>query len=555
MPGQVPAAPSGVRPYAVAGAPLLCNAREQGLTGDGTTNDQPALAALVDLLGDAFAADGRARVIYCPPGVYAIRDAGTVWRSGVSLMGAGPGATRFVLSNEGNRSQAVPLAFYTAQLHGADPDRPLAYCTFADFEIDGKGVASAQYNPLAKGLGLQFVSGGLFRNLFIHHTAATGFGCDFLQDTLVEAVRVLECGRMDNGLEMGGAGIGVGIGGWGPMERLAITNCVAVGNATNGIFLEMQYPDRPQPRGIRISGCHAESNRFGISDWGADGLIVTGCTMTGNLEAGFQVSAKGTTGVPGKGGLLTDCVIDGNLRDGVNIGNTVGPYTVRGNRITGNGRYGYHHQDLGDGGRAAAEEIVIESNDIWGNSRDGIRFDRPLRDAVIINNRIRNNGRQCAPATSGGGESVRYTRNTVIDQGADWPADGHRGKVVRVGHRYAVVAANNATTLTLAPIRPDDASSWSADTPAPGTAYELPPAPLTRAGITVNAAADSVTIRGNLIRDSGSATQTHGIWVTDRADCVNCRVVENDLDGNQTVIRTDGSTTGGRWTDNQDRRS
>ncbi len=275
----------------------------------------------------------------------------------------------------------------------------------------------------------------------------------------------------------------------------------------------------------------------------------------GKLEAGFQVSAKGTTGVPGKGGLLTNCVIDGNLRDGVNIGNTSGPYTVRGNRITGNGRYGYHHQDLGDGDRAAAEEIVIESNDIWGNSRDGIRFDRPLRDAVIINNRIRNNGRQCAPAVSGGGESVRYTRNALVDQRADWPADGHRGKVLRVGHRYAVVAANDATTLTLAPIRPDDASSWSADTPAPGTPYELPPAPITRAGITVNAIADSVTIRGNLIRDSGSATQTHGIWVTDRADCVNCRVVDNDLDGNHSVIRTDGATTGGRWTGNQDHRS
>ncbi|SCL14268.1 Right handed beta helix region [Micromonospora nigra] len=549
MSGQAASAP-GVRPYAVAGAPLLCDARGHGLTGDGTTNDQPALAALVDRLGDAFAADGRARVIYCPPGVYAIRDAGTVWRSGVSLMGAGPGATRFVLSNEGNRTRPVPLAFHTTELHGASPDRSLAYCTFADFEIDGSGVASAQYNPLAKGLGLQYVTGGLFRNLFIHHTAATGFGCDFLQDTLVEAVRVLECGRMDNGAEMGGAGIGVGIGGWGPTERLTIANCVAVGNATNGIFLEMQFSDRPQPRGIRIVGCHAESNRFGISDWGADGLIVTGCTMMGNLEAGFQVSAKGTTGISGKGGLLTDCLIDGNLRDGINIGNTAGPYTVRGNRISGNGRYGYHHQDLGQGDRSAAEEIVIESNDIWGNSLDGIRFDRPLRDAVIINNRIRNNGRQCADATSGGGESVRYTHHTLVDQHANWPADGHRGKVLRVGHRYAVVAANNANTLSLAPIRPGSDSAWSADTPLPGTPYELPPAPPSRAGITIDATSDSVTIRGNLIRDSGSHTQTHGIWITDRGNCFDCQVVDNGLDGNHTASRTDTPAPGGHWEGN-----
>src|SRR4051794_38188404 len=68
VPSQVTPASPVVRPYPVAGAPLLCDAQDHGLTGNGTTNDQPALAALVDQLGDAFAADGRARVIYCPPG-------------------------------------------------------------------------------------------------------------------------------------------------------------------------------------------------------------------------------------------------------------------------------------------------------------------------------------------------------------------------------------------------------------------------------------------------------------------------------------------------------
>ncbi|GLY25089.1 right-handed parallel beta-helix repeat-containing protein [Micromonospora sp. NBRC 101691] len=550
MPRQTPSTLAGTSSYPTAGTPLLCDAHDHGLAGDGRTNDQPALAALVDRLGDGFVADGRARIIYCPPGVYAIRDAGTVWRSGVSLVGAGPGATRFVLSNEGNRAEPVPLAFHTAELHGASPDRHLAYCTFADLEIDGSGVASAEYNPLAKGLGLQYVIGGLFRNLFIHHTAATGFGCDFLQDTLVEAVRVVGCGRMDNGLEMGGAGIGVGIGAWGAVERLTIAHCSAVGNATNGIFLEMQHPDRPQPRGIRVVNCHAQGNRFGIADWGADGLIVTGCTMTGNLEAGFQVSAKGTSGIPGRGGLLTDCVIDGNLRDGVSIGNTRGPYTVRGNRITGNGRYGYHHQDLGGSDGTAAEEIVIESNDIWGNSLDGIRVDRPLRDTVVINNRIRNNGRQRAPAASGGGGSVGYGDTTLVDRRAAWPEDGHRGKVLRVGDRYAVVAANDENTLTLAPIRPGASRAWSADTPAPGTGYELPAAPANRAGITINATVDSITIRGNLIRDNGPGTQTHGLWITDRGGCLNCRVVDNDLDGNRTPVQADTPAVGGHWRSN-----
>ncbi|MFR9777883.1 right-handed parallel beta-helix repeat-containing protein [Micromonospora sp. MS34] len=539
----------GVRPYPVAGAPLLCDAREHGLTGDGTTNDQPAFAALVDRLGDAYAADGRARVIYCPPGVYSIRDAGTVWRTGVSLVGAGPGATRFVLSNSGNRADPTPLAFHTAAEHGADRKRHLAYCTFADFEIDGSGVASAEYNPLAKGLGLQYVVRGVFRNLYIHHTAATGLGCDFLQDSLIDGVLVVGCGRLDNGTEMGGAGIGVGIGGWDSMERLNIINCTAVANATNGIFLELQEVGELRPRGIRIIGCHAQGNRFGISDWGGNGLIVSACTMAGNLEAGFHVSAKGTTGMAGRGGIVSDCVIDGNLRDGISIGNTPGPYTIRGNRISGNGRYGYHQSSLGEQEQQQAREIVLESNDFYGNSLDAIRIDRPIIDAIIVNNRIRGNGRQCGPAVRGGGDSVRYGEKQVVDRRANWQHDEHRGKVVLVGDRVAVVAANDATSLTLAPIRPDSFTAWSGDTPTPGSGYELPAAPPTRAGITVNAALDSVSIRGNRIWDGRQTrAQTHGLWITGQGSCVDCRVEDNDLAGNaEDATRLDTLPIGGRW--------
>ncbi|MGR6319286.1 right-handed parallel beta-helix repeat-containing protein [Micromonospora soli] len=539
----------GVRTYPVAGAPLMCNAREHGLTGDGTTNDQPAFAALVDRLGDAYGADGRARVIYCPPGVYSIRDAGTVWRAGVSLVGAGPGATRFVLSNSGNRADPTPLAFHTTALHGADRERHLAYCTFADFEIDGSGVASAEYNPLAKGLALQYVVRGVFRNLYIHHTAGTGLGCDFLQDSLIDGVLVAGCGRLDNGTEMGGAGIGVGVGGWGSVERLNIVNCSAIGNATNGIFLELQEAGELRPRGIRVIGCHAQGNRFGISDWGANGLIVSACTMTGNLEAGFHVSAKGTTGTGGRGGIVTDCVIDGNVRDGISIGNTPGPYTIRGNRISGNGRYGYHQRSLGGEEQERAREIVMDSNDFYGNSLDAIRIDRPIADAIIVNNRIRGNGRQCGPVADGGGPSVRYSERQVVDRLANWQHDEHRGKVVRVGDRVAVVAANDSATLTLAPIRPDAFTAWSADTPAPGTPYELPAAPSTRAGITVDAALDAASIRGNRIWDSRQPrAQTHGLWITGQGSCVDCRVEDNDLAGNADgPTRLDTPPIGGRW--------
>jgi hypothetical protein len=46
-----------------------------------------------------------------------------------------------------------------------------------------------EYDPVAKGLGLQYVLRGRFRNIYVRDTPATGLGCDFLQDTVVEASR------------------------------------------------------------------------------------------------------------------------------------------------------------------------------------------------------------------------------------------------------------------------------------------------------------------------------------------------------------------------------
>lgn len=396
----------------------VCDARAHGLAGDGRTNDQPALAALVDALGAGYAADRRPRTIYCPPGEYAIHDVGTVWRSGVSLVGAGPGATRFRLANPGAPDSPTPLAHFTAARHGASRDNHLADVTFAGFEIDGSGVRLAAYDLLAKGLGLQYVLRGRFRDLYIHDTVATGFGCDFLQDSFVESVLVARCGRLDNGQEWGGAGIGIGIGGWGDSERLTVANCTATGNGTNGIFVELQHPRWVRPRGIRIVGCHAEGNHFGISDWGADGLIVSACTMTGNLAAGYDVSGRGSVGVAGRGGLVTGCVVDGNVRDGVSIGDTPGPYQVRGNRISGNGGYGFRAQNLTGIGTAAVA-LAVEGNDIWGNGRDGVRLDAPLRHPTVAgnrmwDNRMWDNGRRSGPP---GAPANRAGRTATGDAG------------------------------------------------------------------------------------------------------------------------------------------
>jgi hypothetical protein len=534
--------------------PLTVDAREHGLAGDGVTNDQPALQRLVDTLGAACAADGNPRTVRVPAGRYVMRDEPTVWRSGVSLVGAGRGATCFVLGNPGNRTTPVPLAWFTAAQHRAGRDNHLADIAFAHFEIDGSGVTTEEYDPLAKGLGLQYVLRGRFTDLYVHDTAATGFGCDFLQDTVVEGVLAERCGRQDSGEQMGGAGIGIGVGGWGRVERLTVTACTATGNHTNGIFVELQNEEWEPPRGIRITACHAEDNRFGISDWGADGLLVTSSTMLGNHEAGFDVSSQGTSGTGGRGGIVTGCVIDGNVRDGVGLGNTPGPYALRGNRISNNGRFGYWEHNLAGGDEEPAANVVLEANDIRDNALDGIRVDAPVRDMAILDNRIRNNGRRAGGAVQGGGEGVRFSALSLTDEKAGWPPDGHRGKQVTVGGQTALVTFNTSTELALAPVRPGADTAWPDGVPEPGSAYRLPAAPGPRAGLTVAAAVTRPQMHGNRIGDDQRArTQTHGMRITRDGRWTSGRVSDNDLSDNATAAtRFDSPPAGGRWRDNDE---
>jgi hypothetical protein len=376
-----------IRPHHLQNPHEAWNARDYGLIGDGQVNDQPALAALVDELGRACAQDRRPRVIYCPPGVYRIAGETTVWRSGVSLIGAGEGATRFMLESDG---KPMALAGFTQQQHGASRDNHLADCMFFNFEIDGARVELHKYDPHAKGLDLQFMVRATFRDLYIHDTAATGLGCDHLKDSVLEGVYAMSCGRLNDGDQPGGAGIGIGIGGWDGIERANVTDCIAHGNATNGIFFELQKDMWPPPRGLKILGCHCTGNRFGISDWGADGLIVAECVMLENKESGFDVSGRGTAGVAGRGGLLSGCVLDGNGKDGVCLDGTPGPYTVRGNRISNNAGHGYRHWQMEEK-KEQPREIALDGNDIFGNGGDGVRFEREVVDACLTGNRIRRN--------------------------------------------------------------------------------------------------------------------------------------------------------------------
>ena len=466
--------------------------------------------------------------------------------------------TRFLLSNAGNRANPVPLAFFTTVEHGASRDNHIADCTFANFEIDGSAVALADYHYLAKGLGLQYVLRGHASGTSTSTTPSRpGSAATSSRTAVIDAVVAVGCGREDNGVQWGGAGIGVGIGGWGPVERLDHHQLHHRGQrhqrhlpgAAEAVLAAAdRHPDHRLPLARATGSASPTGERTGWSSPTAPWSATSRPDSTS--------PPQGTVGVAGRGGILSDCLIDGNVHDGIRIGNTPGPYMVRGNRISRNGRHGYRQDELGRGYRAAAHALVVESNDIWGNGLDGILIERAMTDGTVVGNRIRDNGRQCAPAAAGSGETVSYTATTLTDTAAYWEHDGHRGKLLEVqGHDVAVVVGNTATELRLAPVR--RRTRWS---PSPGRC----PRPARRTGCRPRrrSAPGWPSPRPCTPRRCGTTgcgtagsrrTQTHGIWVGERGSCVACRVENNDLADNAvaaTWLQT--PPVGGRWAGNLD---
>jgi hypothetical protein len=210
--------------------------------------------------------------------------------------------------------------------------------------------------------------------------------------------------------------------------------------------------------------------------------------------------------------MVGECLIDGNGRDGVSIGNTHGAYTVRACRISHNGRHGYYEHNIKDD-PSPGREIVIEANEIWKNGVDGIHVGAPMVDPSIVGNRIRNNGRRRASAAKGAG---LYTEMTLKDEGAHWPRDGHKGKTVLAAGMQALVASNSGNELFLFPHRPGAKLAWEKGPPPAGTLYLLEDAPPVRAGICVASRVEGAWLHSNRIWDNQeSRTQNEEVYVAD----------------------------------------
>lgn len=367
------------------------NAKSYGAIGNGTADDTAAIQAAIDA---AAVSGGR---VYLPAGRYKLTTA-LVPKAKVAIYGAGPG-----------KSVLLPTGEICAIRGFGGYGAPIYDMAFEDFEIDGanQSLAGAYSSSTVKGIYIEWMKRVIFRNLYIHHTGATGLGVDFIQEGLIENVVVTNCGRLNDGTQPGGSGIGVGLGGLDVnQENLVIAHCHARDNKRFGIFVESQDP-ASNCVGNTIIACWASGNQIGIGESGGLGTRIVACHTYQNSVAGISIDC-GTyaNGKPGTDTTIALCEVYNNTTWGIRVEET-NSRDVLGLRITGNNI----HSNPSGGIKLNPKEnsptfnrVKVDNNDIHNNGGNGIHCKYAFgsgpvyKSLTITGNRIWNNG------TSGGSE-------------------------------------------------------------------------------------------------------------------------------------------------------
>ena len=250
----------------------------------------------------AFNSPANSGTVFLRPGIYVL-STGINWKSRVSLLGSGVGATVLMPINTSTSTLGPGSAIYG--LSAGSPATPYTDCEFRHFEIDGIYQAGSSFSVGVKGIYIQYMMRPLFFDLYIHDTMATGLGVDFLGDCKINGVNVNGCGRGGSTTTAGSSGIGIGTGG-GNLGFLSngvsasmrgsgiITNCHAFNNKRYGIFIESQ---NLSDDGWTVSNCKAEKNGFaGIGVAGSDRSdVVIGNDCNNNAGYGIYIGADTIT--------------------------------------------------------------------------------------------------------------------------------------------------------------------------------------------------------------------------------------------------------------------
>lgn len=358
-------APGGYRWTTASIAPqdttpaAVFDARSGGMVGDGTTDDAPAFQALIDQV----AAQGGG-VIHLPKGRYRLVR-GVKWKSRVSLEGEGVGVSVLLPDDQGTLTGVSAIGYDAAAVSYANP---MINCQFRNFEIDGSLQTYPTYHVQNKGIFIQYCRNMVFRDIYIHDTVATGFGADYLDNVVIDSVKVYNCGKRWTPGQNGGSGIGIGTGGL-ENEMFCVVNCQTINCGQYGIFVEDQmiFNNMAQhftPRGIVISNNIIKNGRgCGIAVIGGTNTSIFGNIVYGNASHGLKLANASSADVS---------IIGNHFYDNVGCG-IVGAanasyrsYTIRTNKLRNN--TGAHIQFSG----MVIDSLSISENDIRGGSSNGI---------------------------------------------------------------------------------------------------------------------------------------------------------------------------------------
>lgn len=271
--------------------------------GNGTgTDDSDAWDAIMNSItasGVTITFDGRTR-----------HSRQISWKTKTSLRGFGIG--RSVLLPTGAAQSAIQ--------RGGSLANPLVDCAFENFEVDG----SFMPGPTGKAFFITYMLRPIWRDLYIHHTASTGLGSDFLRDYLIDNVIAENCGRLGAITDLGCAGIGIGTGAY-QEEAGTVRNSVTRNNKRAGVFWEKQSimvggtDTTPYfSRGAKLIGHTSEGNLFGIGDQGMEGLEILGGRSFGNVNDGLYIAAS-NAGALGFATRAADLELYSNGRHGLHL--------------------------------------------------------------------------------------------------------------------------------------------------------------------------------------------------------------------------------------------
>jgi parallel beta-helix repeat protein len=243
-------------------------------------------------------------VIFVPSGVYKFDTAGEHIKTTAEKTGAtlcciraknfvsirGESLTNTVFKVVGNSAQGVTMFGYLG-----DVDTPLIGCTYENFTVDASEASIDTYSSDGKAFFYQYLKDCIFRDLRLIGTPATAMGNDFLDNVVMDSIYVYNAGRIHAANSPGGAGIGIGTGGF-DNENFIVRNCICDSCGHFGIFCEDQAlftfgtPVLRYPKGMTIANNIVRNGRnYGIGLRGGKYALVTGNNVYNNTNGGIYL--------------------------------------------------------------------------------------------------------------------------------------------------------------------------------------------------------------------------------------------------------------------------